>query len=59
MLNYLKSLFKKDFQMFNISLITANIAEIISCIEDEYMNDPLQRNNAIDAVINLLQEHKE
>lgn len=59
MLELIKSFFKKEFQLGNVSLITGHLADIVICLEEEYVNNVELKNDAIDAVIALLEEYKD
>jgi RNA binding exosome subunit len=58
MLDFIKNLFKKEFQLNNISVITGYLGNIVKLLEVEYLNDGNAKNAAIDAVIQLLEEQK-
>ena len=58
MLDYLKSFFKKEFQLSNISVITGYLSDIMELLNMEYMNDTNLKDEAIDAIIKLLEEQK-
>lgn len=59
MLDYLRSFFKKDTQLANMSFITGHLSDIIMTLESEYMKDRDAKNAAIDTIIKLLEEHKD
>ncbi len=59
MLDFIRGLFKKDFQIMHLSLITGHIGEILALLETEYLQDKSMKNAAIDAVIKLLEEQKD
>lgn len=59
MLDYIRSLFKKEFQLVNISTITSYLHTIITLVEEEYVNDKNTKNAAIDAICKLLEEYKD
>jgi hypothetical protein len=59
MLDFIRGLFKKEFQLVNTANITAYLHNIISLVEQQYTNDQNAKNAAIDAVCKLLQEYKD
>ncbi len=59
MLDFIKGLFKKEFQLVHLSLLTGHVADIMALLETEYMQDKSMKNAAIDAVIKLLEEQKD
>lgn len=59
MLDFIRHLFKKEFQLLNTANITAHLNQIIKLVEQEYTNDKNAKNAAIDAVCKLLQEYKD
>ena len=58
MLDFLLNIFKKEFQLQNISIITSNLHDIVQLLEEAYVNDPKAKNDAIDVVCKLLQQFK-
>jgi hypothetical protein len=59
MLDYIRSLFKKEFQLSHCSTITAYLHQITLLLEASYTTDKDAKNAAIDAVCKLLQEYKD
>jgi hypothetical protein len=59
MLDFLKTIFKKEFQLTNISFITGRLADIMLLLEQEYVQDKDAKNAAIDAIIKILEDHKD
>ena len=59
MLDFLKALFLPKTQMAAVAKVTGNIAQIVGLFESEYMQNHDAKNSAIDAVIKILQDHKD
>jgi hypothetical protein len=59
MLDFIRGLFKKEFQLANTANITGYLFQIIRLLEAEYTTDKNSKNAAIDAVCKLLQEYKD
>jgi hypothetical protein len=59
MFDFIRGLFKKEFSLGNMSLISGHLSDIISLLEEEYMQDKSRKNEAIDAVIKILEEYKD
>ena len=50
MLDFIRGLFKKEFQLINTANITGYLFQIIRHLENEYTTDKNAKNAAIDAV---------
>ncbi len=59
MLDALMVLFKKETSFEGISKAINLIAELVSLFESDYLKDKDAKNAAIDAVIQLLEQHKD
>lgn len=59
MFNSLFLLIKSEFALSHIQDISGHIGEILSLFSADYMNDKNAKNAAIDAVIEILQQHKD
>jgi hypothetical protein len=59
MLDFIRNLFKKEFQLHHVSIITSYLGDIIKLLEAEYVQDADAKNAAIDALCTLLQEYKD
>lgn len=59
MFNTLFALIKSKFALSSIQTIASHIDDIVSLFEKEYLNDKDAKNAAIDAVIEILQQHKD
>lgn len=58
MFDFLFSIFKKEFQLSHISLISGHLADIVEIFDEEYVHDKNVRNSAIDEVIKMLESYK-
>lgn len=59
MFNALFALFNKKVALTNVANISSRIEDILELFTAEYMQDKNAKNAAIDAVISILQEHKD
>lgn len=59
MLDFIRSLIKKRFQLAHMSSITMYLGHIVNMLEEEYVLDRDSKNSAIDAICDLLQEYKD
>lgn len=59
MFNKLFLALKSAFGLSHYSTIINLLVEMISLVEEEYVKDKDARNAAIDALIEILQEHKD
>jgi len=59
MLDFIRGLFKKEFQLPNTSTILAYLNQVILLLDATYTTDKKNKNEAIDAICKLLQEYKD
>jgi hypothetical protein len=58
MFNFLFSIFKEEFALNNIQTVAVSVYHIIQLFDENYLKDKDSKNAAIDAVIQILNEHK-
>lgn len=59
MFDLLWNLFKKDVTLKGIGRVADNIEDILTVFEEDYLKDKNAKNAAIDAVIQILEQHKD
>lgn len=59
MLDLIRNLFKKEFQLSNSANIAGYLHHIVALLHEQYAVDKNSKNAGIDAVCKLLQEYKD
>lgn len=59
MLDQIFSLFKKQYQLGHMSALMGHISNVINIFHQDFLKDADAKNAAIDALCELLQQHKD
>jgi hypothetical protein len=59
MLENLKDLFKKEFQLSHVAALLNQVHQLVSVFRADFMKDKDSKNAAIDTLCQLLQEQKD
>lgn len=58
MLDAIFAALKAETSLSQMTTILCTISDLIEAIAEEHLKDPSIKNDVIDAVINILQQHK-
>lgn len=59
MLEDIKNLFKKEFQLSHVAVLLNQMHQMLSVFRADFMSDANEKNAAIDALCKLLQDQKD
>lgn len=59
MLDKISTLFKKEYQLGHMAALMNHVANMVGIFRSDFMKDGDAKNAAIDALCELLQQHKD